>query len=86
MSVLFSELKTRLTTAPVLIVPERGQEYQVYCDASKDGLGGVLMQNGQVVAFGSRQLKIHEKNYPTHDMELAGCRVCLEALAALPLW
>ena len=43
----------------------------MYCDASKDGLGSVLMQNGQVVVFGSRQLKTHEKNYPTHDMELA---------------
>ena len=64
----------------MLIVPERGQEYQVYCDASKDGLGSVLMQKGQVVAFGSRQLKIHEKNYPTHDMELA------VVVFALKLW
>jgi hypothetical protein len=43
----------------------------VYCDASKMGLGGVLMQNLQVVAYASRQLKVHEKNYPTHDLELA---------------
>jgi len=42
----------------------------VYCDASKMGLGGVLMQNRQVVAYGSRKLKVHEKNYPTHDLEL----------------
>jgi len=43
----------------------------VYCDASKMGLGGVLMQNRQVVAYASRQLKVHEKNYLTHDLELA---------------
>ena len=44
--------------------------YIVYCDASKDGLGHVLMQSGRVVAYGSRQLKNHEWNYHTHDMEL----------------
>ena len=44
--------------------------YTVYCDASKDRLGCVLMQSGRVVAYGSRQLKSHERNYPTHDMEL----------------
>ena len=43
----------------------------MYFDASKDGLGCVLMQSGRVMAYGSRQLKSHEKNYPTHDMELA---------------
>ena len=43
----------------------------MYCDASKDGLGCVLMHSGKVVAYGSRQLKNHEQNYPTHDMELA---------------
>uniref|UniRef100_UPI0035CEDC01 Ty3/Gypsy family RNase HI domain-containing protein n=1 Tax=Bartonella sp. OT172YNZD TaxID=3243572 RepID=UPI0035CEDC01 len=67
----FQELRTCLTTAPILIVPERGLGYQVYCDASKDGLGCVLMQIGKVVAYGSRQLKTHEQNYPTHDLELA---------------
>ena len=67
----FQELKRRLTSAPILVVPERGQEYSVYCDASKDGLECVLMQSGRVVAYGSRQLKNHEQNYPTHDMELA---------------
>ena len=51
--------------------PERGQRYTVYCDASKDGLGCVLMQSGRVVAYWSRQLTNHERNYPTHDMELA---------------
>ena len=67
----FQELKVRLTTAPVLIIPERGLGYAVYCDASQEGLGCVLMQEGKVVAYGSRQLKIHEKNYPTHNLELA---------------
>ena len=61
----------RLTSAPILIVPDRGQVYTVYCDVSKDGLRCVLMQSGRVVAYGSRQLKNHEPNYPTHDMELA---------------
>ena len=53
----FQELKRRLTSASILIVPERGQRYTLYCDASKDKLGCVLMQSGRVVAFGSRQLK-----------------------------
>ena len=61
----------RLTLAPILIVLERGLRYRVYYDASKDGLGCFLMQSGRVVTYGSRQLKNHEKNYPTHDMELA---------------
>ena len=67
----FQELKRRLTSAPILIVPKRGQGYTVYYDALKDGLGCVLMQSGRVVAYGSRQLKNHELNYPTRDMELA---------------
>ena len=66
----FQELKRRLTSAPILIVPERGQGYTGYCDASKDGLGCVLMQSVRVVSYGSQQLKNHERNYPTHDMEL----------------
>ena len=60
-----------LTTTPILIVPEMGQRYTVYCDATKDGLGCVLRQSERVVAYGSRQLKNHEQNYPTHDMELS---------------
>ena len=67
----FQELKRRLTSAPILIVPERGQGYTVYCDASRAELGCVLMQSERLVAYGSRQLKNHEQNYPTHDMELA---------------
>ena len=76
----FQELKWRLTSAPILVVPERGQEYSVYCDASKDGLEYILMQSGRVVAYGSRQLKNHEQNYPTHDMELAAI------VFALKIW
>ena len=67
----FYELKRRVTTAPILIVLKQGQRYTVYCDASKDRLGCVLMQSGRVVAYGSRKLKNHEQNYPTHDLELA---------------
>ena len=67
----FQELKRRLTTAPILIVPDRGQGYTVYCDASRAKLGCVLIQSRRVVAYGSLQLKNHEQNYPTHDMELA---------------
>jgi hypothetical protein len=60
-----------LTTAPVLAVPETGKDYMVYCDASKNGLGCVLMQDRTVIAYGSRKLRPHEVNYPTHDLELA---------------
>jgi hypothetical protein len=64
-------LKKRLTSAPVLILPNPKESFVVYCVASKMSLGGLLMQNRQVVAYASRQLKVHEKNYPTHDLELA---------------
>ncbi|KAL5565101.1 hypothetical protein UlMin_028265 [Ulmus minor] len=67
----FQELKRRLTSAPILVLPTDDAYFTVYCDASKIGLGAVLMQNGKVIAYASRQLKIHEKNYPTHDLELA---------------
>ena len=50
----FQELKVRLTTAPVLIIPERGSGYAVYCDTSREGMGCVLMQEGKAVAYGSR--------------------------------
>jgi hypothetical protein len=60
-----------LTTGLVLILPDVHKSFSVYCDASYTGLGCVLMQEGRVVAYSSRQLKIHEKNYPTHDLELA---------------
>ncbi|XP_057494185.1 uncharacterized protein LOC130779535 [Actinidia eriantha] len=75
----FQQLKKRLTTAPVLVIPTRELGYAVYCDASHDGLGCVLMQEGKVVAYASRQLKPHEKNYPTHDLELAAVVFALKS-------
>ncbi|KAK1644663.1 hypothetical protein QYE76_062468 [Lolium multiflorum] len=66
----FQQLKTRLTTAPILIMPDITKPFDVYCDASKIGLGCVLMQEGKVISYLSRQLKQHEQNYPTHDLEL----------------
>jgi hypothetical protein len=66
----FEMLKQKLTTAPVLVLPDVHKPFSVYCDASYTGLGCVLMQEGKVVAYSSRQLKVHEKNYPTHDLEL----------------
>ena len=76
----FQELKTRLTTAPVLTLPDGTDGFVVYCDASMIGLGCVLMQKGKVIAYTSRQLKVHEKNYPAHDLELAA------VVFALKLW
>ena len=76
----FQELKRRLTTTPILIVSDRGQGYTVYCDASRAELGCVLMQSRRVVAYGSRQLKNHEQNYPTHDIKLAA------VVFALKIW
>jgi ribonuclease HI len=67
----FETLKRKLTTSPVLILPDVHKPFSVYCDASYIGQGCVLMQEWRVVAYSSRQLKIHEKNYPTHDLELA---------------
>ena len=67
----FEELKMRLTTAPMLIMPDTHKGFDVYFDASRLGLRCVLMQEGKVVAYASRQLRKHEQNYPTHDLELA---------------
>ena len=67
----FQELKKRLTTAPVLVLPDIHKEFHVYCDASRLGLGSVLMHDGRLVSYASRQLKPRELNYSTHDLELA---------------
>ncbi|WRX26219.1 Reverse transcriptase domain - like 10 [Theobroma cacao] len=67
----FQELKNRLTSAPILTLSVSGKGFVVYSDASKLGLGCVLMQDEKVIAYASRQLKKHEANYPTHDLELA---------------
>jgi hypothetical protein len=66
----FKTLKKKLTTTPVLILLDVHKSFSVYYDALYTGLGCVLMQEGRVVAYSSRQLKIHERNYPTHDLEL----------------
>ena len=67
----FEELKDRLTSALVLALPNGKDGFVVYSDASRQGLGCVLMQNNRVIAYASRQLKKHEENYSTHDLELA---------------
>jgi hypothetical protein len=67
----FEALKEKLTTVPVLVLPDIHKPFLVYCDASYTSLGCVLMQEGKVVAYSSWQLKVHEKNYTTHDLELA---------------
>ena len=69
--VAFQKLKECLTSAPVLAVPDSSKEFVVCTDASLDGIGAVLMQEGRVISYESRKLKSHEVNYPTHDLELA---------------
>jgi hypothetical protein len=76
----FQELKKRLTTASVLVMPDMEKPFSIYCDASGQGLGCVLMQDGRVVAYASRQLRKHEVNYLTHDLELAA------VVHALKIW
>nr|GEW25264.1 hypothetical protein [Tanacetum cinerariifolium] len=66
----FQVLKQKLCSAPILDLPEGSENFMVYCDASHKGLGAVLMQREKVIAYASRQLKIHVKNYTTHDLEL----------------
>ena len=76
----FQELKNRLVLVPILALLVSGKEFIVYSDASIQGLGCVLMQEGRVIAYGSRQLKPHENNYPVDDLELAA------VVLALKLW
>ncbi|KAL0560151.1 hypothetical protein IC582_000545 [Cucumis melo] len=76
----FQNLKQKLVTAPVLTVPDGSGSFVIYSDASKKGLDCVLMQQGKVVAYASRQLKSHEQNYPKHDLELAA------VVFALKIW
>ncbi|GKF49608.1 putative reverse transcriptase domain-containing protein, partial [Tanacetum coccineum] len=66
----FQQLKQILSSALILSLPEGNENFMVYCDASHKGLGAVLMQKEKVIAYASRQLKIHEKNYTTHDLKL----------------
>jgi hypothetical protein len=76
----FQELKKRLTMTPVLTMPDMEKPFSIYCDASDQGLGCVLMQDGHVVAYASRKLRKHEEKYLTHDLELAA------VVHALKIW
>ncbi|GKE56171.1 putative reverse transcriptase domain-containing protein, partial [Tanacetum coccineum] len=76
----FQLIKQKLCSAPILALPKGSENFIVYCDASHKGLGVVLMQNKKVIAYASRQLKIHEKNYTTYDMELGA------VVFALKMW
>jgi len=76
----FQELKRRLMSAPILVIPDVGKPFEVYCNASHLRLGCVLMQEKKAVAYASRQLKVHERNYPTHDLELEAI------IFALKIW
>ena len=67
----FQKLKITLTPTQALVLVTYSRSYTVYCDASHIGLGAMLMQDGRVIAYASRQLKVHEKNYHVHDVELA---------------
>nr|GFA78056.1 putative reverse transcriptase domain-containing protein [Tanacetum cinerariifolium] len=80
----FQLLKQKLCTAPILALPEGSEDFIVYCDASNKGLGAVLMQREKVISYASRQLKIHEKNYTTHDLELGKQKLCSVPILALP--
>nr|GFA21853.1 retrotransposon protein, putative, Ty3-gypsy subclass [Tanacetum cinerariifolium] len=78
--VAFQLLKQKLCSAPILDLPEGSEDFIVYCDASNKGLGSVLMQREKLISYASRQLKIHEKNYTTHDLELGA------VVLALKIW
>jgi hypothetical protein len=77
---VFHTLRAHLTTTPVLAQPDVSKPFDIYCDASRIGLGCVLMQDNRVIAYASRALKTHEQNYPTHDLELAA------VIHALKIW
>nr|GFB48798.1 putative reverse transcriptase domain-containing protein [Tanacetum cinerariifolium] len=66
----FQQIKQKLCSEPILALPEGSKDFVVYCDASIQGLGAMLMNREKVIAYASRQLKVHEKNYTTHDLEL----------------
>nr|GEV96232.1 putative reverse transcriptase domain-containing protein [Tanacetum cinerariifolium] len=76
----FQVIKQKLCSAPILALPEGSEDFVVYCDASIKGLGVILMQREKVISYGSRQLKVHEKNYTTHDLELGA------VVFALMIW
>jgi hypothetical protein len=73
----FKYLKKLLTTSPVLAQPDTTKPFDVYCDTFGTSLGGVLVQEGQVISYSSRQLRRHEEHYPTHNLELAAVVMAL---------
>ena len=77
---MLTHKNVKLVTAPILTLPEPSKRFTVYSDASRIGLGCVLMQEGKVIAYASRQLWKHEENYPTRDLELAA------VVFALKIW
>lgn len=76
----FQKIKKRLTFTPILTLPQEGTSFTMYSDASRARSGCVLMNDSNVVAYASRQLKPHEQNYPTHDLKLVGI------IHALKIW
>nr|GEY22706.1 putative reverse transcriptase domain-containing protein [Tanacetum cinerariifolium] len=76
----FQLIKQKLCSEPIMALPEGSKDFIIYCDASIKGLGVVLMQREKVIAYASRQLKIHEKNYTSHDLELGA------VVFALKIW
>nr|GFD08905.1 putative reverse transcriptase domain-containing protein [Tanacetum cinerariifolium] len=78
--VAFQLLKQKLCSVPILALPEGSEDFIVYCDALNKGLGDVLMQREKVISYASHQLKIHEKNYTTHDLELGAVVFALKIL------
>ena len=76
----FQELKKRLMMAPILTISKGEDGFVIYCDASGQGLGAVLMQHGRVIVYASRQLKDYEKKYQIHDLELAAVLFALKIL------
>jgi hypothetical protein len=76
----FLTLRKLLTITPILAQPDIEKPFDVYCDASGTGIGGVLIQDGCAIAYASRQLRCHEEHYPTHDLEL------LAVVHALKVW
>jgi hypothetical protein len=81
----FQKLKELLTTTPILKVPDMDKELLVCMDASKEGLVGVLIQEGRVITYISRKLRRHKENYTTNKLELLVC-LCLESLETLFDW
>ncbi|GJZ95041.1 putative reverse transcriptase domain-containing protein [Tanacetum coccineum] len=81
----FQLLKQKLCEAPILALPEGNNNFVVYCDASLQGLGAVLMQREKVIAYASRQLKPHEENYTTHDLELGAVISALKSRETLSI-